>query len=241
MKELSKYLQIENDIIEKIRSQKLKTGEQIMTEQQLCSEYKVSRMTINKAISALVADGYLRRIAGKGTFVQFAHKRKNVGGGNSFSSDMQSIGLVPGSRLVEYRIARGDEFPEVRDMLKMAGDDMMHYFIRLRTANDMPVAVSYTYIPCRLLPALDVTALEGSLYSYLDSVGLSRSYLEGNIIATMPTKEHRQLLGVENEALLRNAHLTYLANGDIVEYNDTYYAGSRYTYTYTSRVAEEKQ
>jgi len=137
-------------------------------------------------------------------------------------------------------VTRASEFPEVRDMLKLVDDDFMHYFIRLRTANDMPMAISYTHIPCKLLPALNVSALEGSLYTYLDSVGLGGSYLEGSITAIMPTAEHRELLGISNEALLRNAHVTYLSDGKLFEYNETYYVGNRYTYTYSSHINEEK-
>lgn len=40
------------------------------TENELCTQYNVSRITIRKAISDLVADGVLIRWQGKGTFVQ---------------------------------------------------------------------------------------------------------------------------------------------------------------------------
>ena len=48
-----------------------KAGQQIPTENELCTQYNVSRITIRKAISDLVADGVLRSAGRKkGTFVQ---------------------------------------------------------------------------------------------------------------------------------------------------------------------------
>ena len=52
-------------------------------------------------------------------------------------------------------------------------------------------------------------------------------------IRARPTEEQKKLLGIENEALLKSFHNTYLDNGDILEYIETYYIGSMYTYRVT--------
>jgi len=63
------YLKIEKDIRDKIEKKKLKSGEMLPPEKELCIQYKVSRMTLRKALSILSSEGYIYKIPGRGTFV----------------------------------------------------------------------------------------------------------------------------------------------------------------------------
>ena len=147
-----KYIQIEDSILNQIKGGILRPGDQIPTEAELCDTFQVSRMTVNKAIQSLASKGYINRVAGKGSFVTNVHIQKPIVRiPQSFSEDMRSIGLTPGSRLVDYRIYRGSELPEAAaQALNVAGDDMVHYFSRIRIGNDMIICISYTYVPCRV-------------------------------------------------------------------------------------------
>jgi len=59
--------QIQNALLRHIAT--LPEGACIPPETQLCGHFNVSRMTVNKAIKQLVVRGFLRRVQGKGTFV----------------------------------------------------------------------------------------------------------------------------------------------------------------------------
>ncbi len=67
-----RYEIIVNDITNKIATGEFRVGQQIPVEAELTEKYGVSRITIQKAMSILVAQGYLKRISGKGTFVEQA-------------------------------------------------------------------------------------------------------------------------------------------------------------------------
>jgi DNA-binding GntR family transcriptional regulator len=235
MKQKAVYLQIEQDIIQSISSNKLRTNDQIMTEEQLCEKYQVSRMTINKAVASLVSKGYIYRIPGRGSFVKSNLISKNIDRGSSFTQDMIAMGLKPGSKLIEYCVKRGSDLPLVRDKLRLDDDDLIHYFVRLRTGDDSPIALSYTYISGRCIPAIDLNALENSFYEYVEhTLGLTIKIAEGEMTATMPSEEQQKLLHIQNEALLLNTHTTYLEDGRAMEYIQTYYIGSKYAYSYRS-------
>lgn len=227
-----KYIQIEDSILSQIKSGSLRPGDQIPTEADLCHTYQVSRMTVNKAILSLASKGYINRVAGKGSFVTNVHIQKPIVRiPRSFSEDMHSIGLTAGSRLVDYRIYRGCELPEaVSQALKTAPDEMVHYFSRIRTGNDMIICISYSYVPCKVLPAIDVMRLEHSFFEYVKELGLNVQSMDLSLTATLPTVEQKKLLEIDNEALLKSSHCTYLDTGDILEYIETYYIGSMYTY-----------
>lgn len=64
----SRCQQIEKILRQKLRS--MQPGEKIPTEMELCAEFSVSRMTMNKVIGKLVDDDLLYRIKKKGTFVK---------------------------------------------------------------------------------------------------------------------------------------------------------------------------
>ena len=66
-----KHANIYQDLLSDIRRGKFKNGDKISTEHQIMEKYKVSRITAQKALNNLSADGYIKRLAGKGSFVTF--------------------------------------------------------------------------------------------------------------------------------------------------------------------------
>lgn len=233
-KKAFKYIEIENDILQKILSGKLRPGDRIEPEVTLCSQYHTSRMTANKALQSLSSKGYIKRIAGKGSFVCDPSVKKILGRSRSFSEDMKAAGLTPGAKLLEYRMLRGEEIPRVSSILGASQSDFIHYFSRLRTGDDLIISISYTYVPCKVLPALDIAALEHSFYEYVRSQRTFSPHIYNYAInATLPTEEQKRIMGIQNVALLKIAHPTYLDTDEIFEYTETYYIGSRYTYFFS--------
>ncbi len=63
------YLQIRADILEGIGSGRYPPGGYLEAESALCRHYRVSRVTVRKALQELVNEGHLERVRGKGTVV----------------------------------------------------------------------------------------------------------------------------------------------------------------------------
>lgn len=236
MQKTAKYKQIEDYIKQEISRKNLQIGDQIMTEEQLCQRFNFSRMTINKALNHLSALGYIERIPGRGSFVTAPHiQKENLGTGSSFTEDMKSIGLKAGARLLSYELLRADDIPTIAKKLELSGNDFIHYFVRLRTGNDKPIAISYTYVSAKIIPAINVDCLNASFYEFVDSLGLERELKQLELKATPPTDRQKELLAANNIALLCSAHITYThIDGHLhpYEYIETYYNGDIYTYTY---------
>lgn len=64
-----KYLEIFEDLKEKIISEVYKHGQLLPTEKEIVEQYNVSRTTVQKALELLVKSNYINRHAGKGSFV----------------------------------------------------------------------------------------------------------------------------------------------------------------------------
>ena len=63
------YKKIVNYMIDEINSNRLNQDDKIMTEEQLCEAFDVSRITTIKALKELQGLGYIYRIKGKGSYV----------------------------------------------------------------------------------------------------------------------------------------------------------------------------
>lgn len=236
MQKTAKYKQIEDYIKQEISRKNLQIGDQIMTEEQLCQRFNFSRMTINKALNHLSTLGYIERIPGRGSFVTAPRiQKENLGTGSSFTEDMKSIGLKAGARLLSYELLRADDIPTIAKKLELGGNDFIHYFVRLRTGNEKPIAISYTYVSAKIIPAINVDCLNASFYEFVDSLGLERELKQLELKATLPTDRQKELLAANNIALLCSSHITYTHIDGFLqpyEYIETYYNGDIYTYTY---------
>lgn len=69
MNNLPLYQQIYNYIYDRITTGLLKPNDKLPTEKELMEMFIVSRITAKNALNKLRADGYIKRIRGKGSFV----------------------------------------------------------------------------------------------------------------------------------------------------------------------------
>jgi GntR family transcriptional regulator len=63
------YHQLEQDLRARIKGQEFKTGEALPTEERICAEYGVSRITVRRALETLITEGLINKRRGVGTFV----------------------------------------------------------------------------------------------------------------------------------------------------------------------------
>jgi len=87
---LPRHVQVQRILREMVTTGQLKAGDKIPAELQLAEALGVSKMTVNKALLALTADGLFVREVGRGTFVAESDERIVPGGDFVF---------VPGDRL----------------------------------------------------------------------------------------------------------------------------------------------
>src|SRR5438876_2061473 len=70
------YHQLEQDLLERIRTGEFGPGDALPTEGGICAQYGVSRITVRRALDALIAQGLIIRRRGVGSFV--AQRREAV-------------------------------------------------------------------------------------------------------------------------------------------------------------------
>lgn len=142
------------------------SGSQIPNEDRLCDMLGISRITVRHALRNLEEAGLLRREHGRGTFVRSATVVAGVRGLTSFTDEMHSLALLPGTRLLEANVVAATA--EMADALEIAPEEPVVQLRRLRLGNGMPIGIQTTHLPQARVPGLyEEAGNVQSLYSWL--------------------------------------------------------------------------
>ena len=106
-------------------------GSPAPSERELVQRFGVARMTVRQAMDALVSEGLLERMPGRGTFV--ARPRRRVGRLTSFTEEMERRGMLAESQTLLAR--REQAGPGVAKALGITPGDAVIHWKRLRRAD----------------------------------------------------------------------------------------------------------
>ena len=206
-------------------------GDVIPSEPELCRQFDTTRMTVRRAIDALVNEGKLYRVQGKGTFVsQFELDKTYQKQG--FSSNMRSLGLHPSSKVLFSGECVAPK--EVLAHLEMEADEPIFCLIRIRMADMEPIAVEYIWLSLKRFPRLpEFDFSTESLYEVLHreyGVDLINGYSKQRVNATTITGENAEtLFSAKKGVALRIRNVDYDKAHRPFAATDALYHGGKYT------------
>ena len=152
------YYQLMDIIIEMIEEGKLYENDQLPSERELCKNFDISRSTVRQAIQELEKEGYIYRVHGKGTFVSPEKFKQDLLEFYSFTEEMKKSGKVLSSRVLDFDIIDCSE--KIAKKMKLNVGDKIYMFTRLRLADDEPMMLETSYVPCSRFPGLTKEELE---------------------------------------------------------------------------------
>lgn len=195
------------------------------SERELVHQFGVARMTVRQALDALVAEGLLERIPGRGTFV--ANQRfDQVSRLTGFAEEMKRRGLKPDSRTLLARIEAAG--PSVARALEVAPGDPIVHWSRLRLADGQPMCLEDAFLSSAMVPDL-LERLPVSLYAELERRGLTPTWGEDSIEAGVAQEQEAELLGVPvGHPVLRVARRAF-SDRRAVEVSRQTYRADRFT------------
>ena len=223
------YYQIQNIIYELIKNKKIKRGDKIPTEEELCNLFGVSRMTIRQALQNLVNMDILEREAGKGTFVSENKILIDISNLKSFSEDMTKRGFKVSNKVLDKNVIKADKY--LADVFSIPEGEEIFYIKRLRFLDDTPAAIESSHILLKKCPNIINTDLaNNSLFSILENeYKLKIDFSEQVIEPILSNEEESEFLNIKiGTPLLKMVGRTYLKSGEIIEYVIGIYRGDRY-------------
>lgn len=230
------YSQIESILRKLIQKGKIKEGEKIPTEKELCTQFNVSRVTARQAISGMVNSGILLKMKAKGTFVKSSNFFFEISSLKSFSEDMKNRGFKVSNKLVYQKLIQADT--KMASNLQINANDKVWTFKRLRYVNDEAQAIEISRIPLIRCPDIIQENLEKeSLFNILENkYHFAISYSEQSLKPTIASQEQSKLMHIETGApLLEMTGTTFLTNNLPIEYATGFYRGDRYRFHLTLR------
>lgn len=220
------YQQIKQKLARSIES--LEPHKRIPSEPKLAEIFGVSRGTVQQAINELVTEGLLYRIPKSGTYVRPPIIQRHFQKLPSYSEDIRQRGLTPGAWLIELAM----EIPnrQISRYLNIRGEGTVWRVKRVHTADEEPVILSTSYLPTLLVPELTKEDVLKSLYHTLDKRYQKRpTWAHETYTAQKADQVIASLLGVTPDtALLKAERISFLNDGQIVEYALSFIRGDRF-------------
>lgn len=198
----------------------------IPSERELMQTYAVSRATVRRAIEALVAEGVLRRVQGKGTFVARPRVQSHLHLA-SFTQDMRRRGKTPSTRVVRVEPARPPA--QVATFFGVGPGERLWRLERVRLAAGEPMAFEAGWYSTALAPDLDRHDLTQSLYAlFAEQYGLAVDTAEQTVWAQAADASLARHLAVEPGAPLLAFDRLSRTGGEPLECVLSHYRGDRY-------------
>lgn len=222
------WVQIEEQLTERIEAGRLSPGERIPPERELAEYLSVSRMTVRQALASLAARGLVERGVGRGTFVResgtVTHDLTRFTG---FTGQVERSGLQAGSEVIEARECPAPD--TVADALALETGTPMLRIERVRSGGGRAMTLEDTWLPAQRFPGLLERDLGGSIYrlmgEHYDLAPVSATERLEPVAARQHDAQH---LGVaEGAPLMLVERTSYAADGTPVEFARDRHRGDR--------------
>jgi GntR family transcriptional regulator len=167
------YIQLTRIFLEEITLGRWKVNQRIPSEEELCRQHSVSKITVRQAINNLSSDGYVMKIQGKGTFVTSILPVVGLSMRTRFTEEMFGKEVKVEKTILSMGVQEPSS--DVRGYLKT--DDEIYQILSRRTVNGQPAYLNDSFVPMHMLPEIEKMDFTGSsLYSLLQEKGAKKIF-----------------------------------------------------------------
>ena len=225
MKEIPKYLLIAEKLKHEIETGEYQPNDQLPKEFDLAKSYNVSRITVRNALQELENKNLIYRIQGAGTYV----KEQDLTQSAINSNQLELINLNKYKlKLLNFEV--GQVIPKITKSLKINPYDIVYTIKRAAmTVDKKMVAFQTICIPAKVIQGLNMEMMQSSIYPLVaKKLGIKPKEATRMISLvhaddSLIKKNEVENKVKDNESLLKWLQLSYLEDGRVFEWNETYY------------------
>jgi len=215
-------LDIENYLLDYIRSNKLKAGAKLPSSNELAERFETNRSVVRGVLSKLSQQGRIYTEQGRGCFVSqsvsvFTFEHQNDLG---FSEILRGTGEEYTSRLVKCSLIRPTHM--LASLFSLGEEEKIYHIELLRCLKGQPLALCNSYIPYKLANQLDVhLEVSESINDILQTIyGYTHPRCENVTVSAVTAKPRDiQLLGIgEYMPILQMTNEFSVPDVGIIEY-----------------------
>ncbi|CZF86631.1 histidine utilization repressor [Grimontia marina] len=226
MQKSPRFQQIKDFLIEKIESHEWPVGTKVPTEAELCDQFSVSRMTVNKAVRDLVNEGWLERTPRLGTFVCQRKAESPLMDIRNIAEEISGRGQVYHSEIISLRSIHAPE--DVAMCLGiMLGSDVFKSEI-VHFADEIPIQVELRWVNPAFAPDYlkqDFSTITPNQY-LVSHCPLGT--IEHTVEAILPPAHIAKLLQIDTNQPCLLLHRRTWSESQLVSAALLYHPGNRY-------------
>ena len=225
------YRQLCEAIAERIAEGTWGPGQWLPSERRLCEMFGVSRVTVRRALAALVEEGLLEPDPGRGWVVTAASLDEPPNVLLSFTTMARERGLEP-TAIVREHAVRAATMDEAEALGVAPGAELVH-LERVRLLDGLPVALDRSLVPLARCPAVAETDFStASLYKVLrEHGGLVPTFAETTVEAVEAGDELARVLDLPRSwPVLVTTQTTFDQHGWPLEASRIAYRGDRHRF-----------
>ncbi|RQH07584.1 histidine utilization repressor [Paraburkholderia dinghuensis] len=223
------YQGIKDFILARIDSGEWGEGDQVPSENELAREFKVARMTVNRALRELSAEQVLTRVQGAGTFVARPKYESTVVAIRSISDEIAARGHRYRAHVLEIGALRANA--SLAGEMEIGASDIVFHSRVLHFENDEPVQLEERWVsPVAAPDYVEQDFTQTTPNQYLVRVApLQR--VEYRIEALAPEGDTREYLSMNQAEPCLVLHRRTWSRGVVASVANLWHPGSRYRFT----------
>jgi len=224
-----RYQQLKDLIIQRISTGELRPNDRVPSENELVEAQSVSRMTANRAMRELNDEGYVKRIAGRGTFVSDFRSQSHVLKVQNIADEIAGRGRTHTSEVL--RQSRQHARGEIAKALHVEqGTDVFHLLL-VHFENGSPIQIEDRHVVAAFAPAcLQQDFQKMTPSAYLTSVSPLQE-AEQVVRAQVPNSAVRERLQMDDDEPSLVVIRRTWSKGRPVTFARLHHPGSRYELT----------
>ncbi len=221
------YGKIKKYILDKINTGEWQVHQKIPTENDLVTIFDTSRMTVNRALRELTAEGRLIRKQGNGTFVAPVKVQSALLEITSIASEINNSGGKYSCDI--HLLCEEKAAPDIAVKMKIKPYASLFHSVLIHKNNGLPIQLADRLVNPAVVPHyLEQDFTRISTADYLLSVA-PVCKIEHVVEALIPPAWIRQLLEISEAEPCLVLYRTTWTNGIIATKSCFYYPGSRYS------------
>lgn len=184
-------------------------GDPLPTEQTLCDQFGVSRITVRRALADLAEQGYIERKHGVGSFVR-QHGPADVSVGRSYMQGLRQTQFETEVEVIDRGVRRPPR--AIAEALETSEELLQIVRVRRQRRTGEPLMVTDVWLPPGLADVLTESALRRApLYELLSDAGAGVDRVRHEITAEIAGPRNSHLLDTPiGAALLRVNRLAFV-------------------------------
>lgn len=189
-------------------------GQPLPTEQDLCEQFGVSRITVRRALADLAAQGYITRRQGVGSFVrQDNPTQRELAANRSYDDEMHQIQFESEVDVFEFGLRTAPL--SIAAKAALVGDALYVLAVRRERRTGEPLLVTEAWLPGRLSESITAKKMAHTpMFSLLAEAGVTFTRFEHEFTAEIAGPRNARLLDIAIGAPVLRINRISLTEGD---------------------------